>query len=373
MINPGFAIKERATINIKKKTAGLLVSKPHFDVLDGLRGVAAIAVVVFHFMEFIVPDYRDNFIAHGYLAVDFFFCLSGFVIAYAYDNRIRKLGALNFIKLRLIRLQPLVVIGAILGLITFLLDPFHNMYAMFGAGKTLLMFLSAVFMIPFPIVPERYNNLFHFNPPTWSLFWEYLANLFYAFILYRFKHKILWSLTILAAMGLFYISYHYRNLGVGWGAENFIGGGVRILYSFLVGMLVFRMKWIIKLSPGFPLMTLLLMLVFLVPFVDASNWLMDPLIVIFYFPLLVALGAGSHLSPAFERLCKLSGEISYPLYMIHYPFLWVFLSYVEMEKPGMNEMLFIMVTGTLLLICLSYIVLKYLDLPLRNYLKKRMR
>src|SRR6185312_1325126 len=98
----------------------LLKTKQHFEILDGLRGLAAVAVVVYHFMEIAITDYSKNFIAHGYLAVDFFFCLSGFVIAYAYDNRIAGMSLWSFIKLRLIRLYPFVIIGLILGLLTFL-------------------------------------------------------------------------------------------------------------------------------------------------------------------------------------------------------------------------------------------------------------
>lgn len=50
-----------------------LKSKPHFEILDGLRGVAAVVVVIFHFMEIVITDFSKNFISHGYLAVDFFF------------------------------------------------------------------------------------------------------------------------------------------------------------------------------------------------------------------------------------------------------------------------------------------------------------
>ena len=107
--------------------SGLLKTKPHFEILDGLRGLAALVVVIFHFMEIIIADFSNNFISHGYLAVDFFFCLSGFVVSYAYDNRIAGMGLKTFIKLRLIRLQPLVIIGSVLGLLTFLFDPYSNL------------------------------------------------------------------------------------------------------------------------------------------------------------------------------------------------------------------------------------------------------
>src|ERR1700742_2138380 len=107
------------------KTAPLILkTKQHFEILDGLRGVAALSVVTFHFMEWAYSDYSKNFIGHGFLAVDFFFCLSGFVIGYAYDDRIAKIGLRKFLKARLIRLHPLVVFGSVLGLIAFYLNPY---------------------------------------------------------------------------------------------------------------------------------------------------------------------------------------------------------------------------------------------------------
>ena len=113
-------------MNQSQLSPGIVKSKAHFEILDGLRGLAAIAVVIFHFMEWVYSDFSQNFIAHGFLAVDFFFCLSGFVIGYAYDERIGKISVIAFLKLRLIRLHPLVIIGSVLGLLTFLFDPFSN-------------------------------------------------------------------------------------------------------------------------------------------------------------------------------------------------------------------------------------------------------
>src|ERR1700750_3181305 len=101
----------------KDINAEILKTKQHFEILDGLRGVAAIAIVTFHFMEVVYSDYSKNFIGHGFLAVDFFFCLSGFVIAYAYDDRLAKMGVIEFFKSRLIRLHPLVVFGSVIGLL----------------------------------------------------------------------------------------------------------------------------------------------------------------------------------------------------------------------------------------------------------------
>lgn len=354
-------------------TAKLLKTRPHFELLDGLRGVAAVAVVIFHFMEIAVPDYADDFIAHGYLAVDFFFCLSGFVIAYAYDNRITALGIKEFCKLRLIRLHPLVIIGSVLGLLAFLFDPYSNLAASFNARQTVTMFVTSCLLIPYPIVSQRYFNLFHLNPPTWSLFWEYVANIFYALILVKLPNKILWLLVVGAAMLLAYEAHHATYLGVGWSGNTFWGGGIRVLYSFSAGMLVYRAKWLMHSRLGFISLSCLLLIAFLVPYSVKTNWFSDPLLVICYFPLLVALGAGARPSASLRGICRFSGEISYPLYMVHYPFIWVFLSYVEKYKPSLSQMATIIPIATMLLLALAYLLMVGLDVPIRNYLKGWLR
>lgn len=349
-----------------------LTTRHHFEILDGLRGIAALAVVIFHFMEFIAPDYHDNFIAHAYLAVDFFFCLSGFVIAYAYDQKLPQIGSRSFLQLRLIRLHPLVLIGSVIGLLTFLVDPFSQLSQVY-ADKTLMMFITSCLMIPYPLVRERYFNLFHLNPPTWSLFWEYVANLLYALILVKLPLKVLSVLTFVAALLLIYEAHQSTYLGVGFGGDNVIGGGIRAFYSFLAGMVVYRAGWIIKSGLGFVSVGFLLVLTFLIPFSKPVNWWVDSGGGICYFPFLIALGAGARPAGAWVRLCKFSGDISYPLYMIHYPFLWIVLSYIEVKKPPVSQLTVITIVGTVLLVILAYLVMVLLDIPIRRYLKKKFR
>ncbi|GAA4096386.1 acyltransferase [Mucilaginibacter panaciglaebae] len=353
-------------------TAGLLKTKEHFEVLDGLRGIAAISVVIFHFMEIAVPDYTKSFIAHAYLAVDFFFCLSGFVIAYAYDAKLEKIGIGSFFKLRLIRLHPLVIIGAVWGLVAFVLDPYANLWKTY-ADKLWLLLLSGCTMVPYAIVRERYFNLFHLNPPTWSLFWEYIANIVYALVLVKLRNrnKLLWVLVIVGAALLFYESKQATNLSVGWSGDTFWGGGARVLFSFLAGILIYRTGAKIKSKLGFPGLAILLFTTFLTPYSNSTNWFAEPLIVVFVYPLILSLGVGAGLTSRFEKLCVWSGEISYPLYMIHYPFIWLFMSYVAKYKPSLGEMTWIIVIGTALLILLAYVVLKFLDEPIRRFLRKK--
>lgn len=141
-----------------------------------------------------------------------FFCLSGFTITYAYDNRIPEMKLKIFIKLRLIRLQPLVIISSILGLLTFLFDPYTNLYNVYGFKETAFLFTTSVFMIPHPIVSERFFNLFYLNASSWTLFWEYVTNLLYATILFKATKKVLSTLVLLAATVLFYIGWEYGNI-----------------------------------------------------------------------------------------------------------------------------------------------------------------
>ena len=343
------------------------VTKKHFSALDGLRGVAAIGVVLFHFMEIVAPDYHDSFIPHSYLAVDFFFCFSGFVIAYAYDDRLDKIGKKDFFKRRLIRLHPMVVVGAIIGLLAFVFDPFSDLKDSFSTLQLLLMFLSACFLIPYPAVPQRYFNLFHLNPPTWSLFWEYIGNIIYAFFLVKASKRVLWTILIISALLLCYESYKSGYLAVGFGGDNFWGGGVRLSFSFTAGILVFRQNWLFHKKVPFFLLTIALSAVFFIPYSEWLSPIVDPLLAIFYFPFLIALSAAAdHLKQKTIKACKWLGDISYPLYVVHYPFIWIFMSYVEKVKPNKMELTVTVSAGMLFLIILSHFILKWIDEPIRQ-------
>ncbi|GAB4035996.1 acyltransferase [Spirosoma jeollabukense] len=339
-------------------------------MLDGLRGVAALAIVVFHFMEWVFPDPSRNFIAHGYLAVDFFFCLSGFVVGYAYDDRIRQLGLVAFFKLRLIRLHPLVVLGTVIGLLGFLFDPFAAQPDSSSRANLLLTFICSLCLIPLPIMKERAFNLFSFNAPAWSLFWEYIANILYALVLYRISRRYLSVLIVLAAVALCLVSYRAGNLLGGWAGSNFWDGFARVAYSFLAGLFIYRANWIFRNNLGFVSVAVLLILAFLLPSTP-WNWLTEPILVLGYFPALIAVGAGASLSPGLKKLCVLLGKLSYPLYMTHYGAMWIFGSYLASHKPDTLHLSLIVVSGVIVLSAFAYLVLILYDEPIRRYLSGR--
>jgi peptidoglycan/LPS O-acetylase OafA/YrhL len=106
---------------------------------------------------------------------------------------------------------------------------------------------------------------------------------------------------------------------------HLLDGGARVAYSFSAGPLVYRSNWIIKTKLGFTELTLLLLAAFMMPYFK-WNVLAEALVILFYFPLLVASGAGAALTKRSETLCVFSGKISYPLYMTHYAVIWIFMN-----------------------------------------------
>ena len=344
--------------------------KRHFPALDGLRGVAALVVVLFHFLEMVIGNYSELFVGHGWLAVDFFFCLSGFVIGYAYDDRVGVMGFWAFLKVRLIRLHPMVVFGSVLGLITLFLDPFRGGPLGYNAGRVALMFLSSIFLIPYPVMHERGYSLFSLNSPAWSLFWEYVANIVYAIVLFRFSRRWLSVVTVLAAIVLCFVGYAAGNLWAGFNGRTFWTGGARVSYSFLAGLLVYRSKWILPTRLGLGALSVLLLLAFVMPYAT-GGWMREAAVILVYFPLLVALGAGATLNARSERVCKFAGNLSYPLYMTHYAVIWIFGNYYRSYKPATGHLTLVISSGVVIMVLFAYLVMEFYDIPIRSFLSSK--
>ena len=227
-------------------------SKPHYVLLDGLRGVAALLVIWYHVFEGFATSPIDQKFNHGYLAVDFFFILSGFVIGYAYDDRWKTtMTQKEFFKRRLIRLHPMVVMGAVLGAITFCIQGCEQWDGTrVSISMVMLAMLLNLFLIPAVpgTGPEVRGNgeMYPLNGPSWSLFFEYIGNILYALFIRRLSTKALTILVVIAGIGLasfsiFNLSGNYH-LGVGWSMidYNLIGGFLRMLFAFSIGLLMSR-------------------------------------------------------------------------------------------------------------------------------------
>src|SRR3712207_4245490 len=181
-----------------------LPSKPRYEILDGLRGVAAMIVVAFHLFETYSEGPMFQILNHGYLAVDFFFLLSGFVIGYAYDDRWDRMTVGSFVKRRLIRLHPMVIMGSIVGALLFYLGDCLS-FPMIGQTpwwQVVLMMLLGFTMIPAsPGMDIRgWQETYPLNGPAWSLMWEYVANLLYVLFIRRFSKTLLAVMVAFSAL-----------------------------------------------------------------------------------------------------------------------------------------------------------------------------
>ena len=309
----------------------VMESKAHYVILDGLRGVAALMVLVFHVFD----ACSSNVIPHGYLAVDMFFVLSGFVIGYAYDDRWSKgLTIGRFFRRRLIRLHPMVVAGALVGGIIFLVQG-RTMWdgTVVSLGWTLVALLCSMLLLPAwpgcPIEVRGFGEFFPLNGPFWSLFYEYIGNICYALFLRRLSNRLLALVAVASGACVLYTCLHCGYLGVGWSAADggWWFGFVRMLFPYTVGMLMARLFKPLKVRHAFLWCSLLIVAAGLVPTiaVDGAPWLnglYDFLCAALLFPFIVWMGASDSRAKASTlRVGQALGDLSYPLYAIHYPFM----------------------------------------------------
>lgn len=357
-------------------------TKPHYNILNGLRGVAAIMVVIFHLFEAFATSHLDQRINHGYLAVDFFFILSGFVIGYAYDDRWDKMSVKDFIKRRLIRLHPMVVIGALIGAAMFYTQGCSVWdVSQVSIGMLLVATLLNLFLIPATVGSEirGVGEMYPLNGPSWSLFFEYVGNLLYVFIIRKLPTIALSVLVGVAGAALAWYAISYGDICVGYSLEssNFIGGSFRLLFSFSAGLLLSRVFKPTKVKGAFWIGAIALIVVASIPRIGGAenmwmNGLYDTFCVLAVFPLIVYLGAsGNTTDKTSTRICKFLGDISYPLYMVHYPFIYLYFAWVKNENLTFEQSLPGAITLVVGCIILAYLCLKLFDEPVRKYLTNR--
>ena len=406
-------------------------TKPHYRLLDGLRGVAALMVVWYHVFEGFgfagavngICDGSITTFNHGYLAVDFFFMLSGFVISYAYDNRWHSnasggtassnasggLSLAGFFRRRLIRLHPMVIIGTIIGAISFCIGGGTN-----WAGETIswqnIALALVLGMLLIPSWPgagydvRGNGEMFPLNGPSWSLFFDYIGNILYALVIRKLSTKPLKLLT--ATLGLCYAAFAitntsgYGSIGVGWTLDhiNCPGGLIRMLFPFTLGMLIRRTLFdqpasgtVLASKYAFALCSALLFATFSVPFLGASehfslNGIYETLCVAIIFPAITILAASSSTknnsgssatcsatcsetcSKTVGAIAKYLGDLSYPLYIVHYPVMYLFYKWlIETKHYTLSSCWPAVILVLCTSIALATLCLKLYDQPLRKH------
>ena len=467
--------------------------KPHYLLLDGLRGAAALMVLWYHVFEgfaFAGGTAIETF-NHGHLGVDFFFMLSGFVISYAYDDRWKTtrpqdhkttsrdvtpvasqnvtpvasnvnsqqptangLSIWSFFKRRLIRLHPMVVMGAVIGLITYLIQggvqwdgtqvSFHWIMVAFFLGMCLIPVYPGA-----PYDVRGNGEMYPLNGPSWSLFFEYVGNVLYALFIRRLSNKMLAILCV--AIGLLWVAFvvfdvsTYDMIGIGWTLDvvNFFGGLLRMLFPFTLGMLMARrfnksprhqdtetpsrdvtpvasqnvtpvasqnvtpvafnvkrqktkdksqnavpepvegkVRRFDKLSDRtiFWISVVVLFVLFSMPYIPKTgsvsvNGIYELACIICVFPLIIWFGAAANITNAFTtKICKFLGDLSYPLYIVHYPVMYLFYSWlIKNELYTLGETWQVVILVMAVNVALAYACLKLYDEPVRRRLNKSPR
>ncbi len=329
----------------------------HFEVLDGLRGVAAAAVLLGHAQAILLDGH--TIVARKYLAVQFFFMLSGFVIAYAYEDRLRSgLSLKEFYLRRIIRLHPLILLGVLCGTIWFGISA-----TSFISIRTPFAIVLGAAGLPSPFALFSFGR-FPINPPQWSLFFELLA--YAAFGALSPRTTTRWLAVFCAASFVGYgiheaLNFEHPTMPL---FANIFGAA----FSFSGGVLLWRLKHVLRppaYQAPFILMSAILAGVCLMPV--SLGFTFDLLAVALVFPALILFGAARE-DGRNGRVERFLGDLSYPLYILHWPIL---LASQALLVPVLGR------HGAVAAACLtavsfSYLMLNVYDKPVRKWLTARL-
>jgi len=278
-----------------------------------MRGVASVVVVFYHASSHGI-GWLPRF---GYLAVDLFFVLSGFVLAYANDRRFSsgEQTFLTFMRGRIRRLAPLFFVGILLGALAIVVVGIAS--DLQGSRLLGALLMNAIGL---PAVLSGSAAAFPIDPPLWSIFFElWVANVVFGLFWKQLRGWPLYLLIIVSAVGLLFAEKRWYTINVGWSIATLGGGFLRVGFSFFVGVAVARFHAAHASKLRFPSVVVLIAMagILLAPLENRLAHLFELVVVLFIFPALIYFGA-----EAFEfrpEVGKLFGDTSYALYTIHLP------------------------------------------------------
>jgi peptidoglycan/LPS O-acetylase OafA/YrhL len=348
--------------------------KQRYEILDGMRGIAAVIVMLFHYN--IQNGYRIFY--NVFTAVDFFFILSGFVVLHSYGSKIQNgMTATEFHIRRIARLLPLTVVGVILGLPAFLMlinssQTDFTLPGILGVAARNMLFMPAMNNNWFIADGAKITGqLFPTDGPLWSIFFEFVIGFGFIYLL-RWKNVALANFCALSFGALIlysiwnghYVGNRTFDFDAGWGNNNFIGGFARVMFGFTCGMLIYR----IANSLAFPKLgerlkhlkiwnaavvytALILMLTF--PFYIKGVYSLFE--IGFLAPLLVFQGSRTACTTVFmKKVSHYLGVLSFPVYCLHYPImaaLKVLATATNFSSPDSTA---IMICAILLTLVISF-------------------
>lgn len=333
----------------------------HILALDGLRGVAAISVMLHH-------AWVGN--SHGWLAVDFFFCLSGFVIAQAYERKLAGgLTVGRYMAGRLQRIYPMLLLGGLIGLATWRGSEDATFLGAAPGWTFALVFAANCLFVPYVAQPRA----FPFNNSQWSIVYELLANAVHAVLLPVLTNRVVLAICAASALVLTIATVHHGTMNWGHSRDHAEIALARTGFSFFAGVLLFRhgerLRACLPAVPFWVLAAVILVIASVPalhqpwPWLNACRELATALAI---NPALVALGLTC---PAGGRIVRWLGVVSFPLYAVHAPL--VFLAMTAMQPLYSGLLLKLVMLGWCVpILGLALLLGLYVDLPL-NRLRRR--
>jgi len=234
-----------------------------------------------------------------------------------------------------------------------------------------------------PVTPSMdirgWNEMHPLNGPAWTLFFEYIANILYALFIRKFSKKVLAVLAVITGAALVHLAVTRGDIIGGWALDplQLRIGFTRLLYPFFAGLLLSRIVKPGSVKNAFLWCSVILVGVLSVPRLGGTdhiwvNGLYIAVSVIVLFPLIVYMGASGDVKGTFTtKLCRFLGDISYPIYIIHYPLIYLFTSWVGNNKVSLTDSIPMALLVFVLSIVLSYACYKIYDVPVRKWLTKR--
>jgi peptidoglycan/LPS O-acetylase OafA/YrhL len=355
------------------------LQKPHqFVTLDGLRGVAALTVVLFHASPlFGLNIFRNGYLHEGYLAVDFFFLLSGFVITYAYQQKLdRDLPTTEFFKTRMARLYPLYFLGLLIGgafsvVQMHAASPRHTPWGIAG------VFLLGALWIPMPVSLLGFSsNIFPLNFPSWSLFYEVCVNIVHALFVRRKGWIYLGAVVLISGLARVVGAEHLHTVDAGNTRQGILYAFPRVIFSYFMGNRLFALWKSGRVRFRIPALgsALILVVVLAMPVSQHLQLRYELIVTLLVFPVLLLASVSAQPPRGLVKLFQAMGKSSYAIYVLHMPLEKFFERYCVhiVGHTATRDAPWSGICFMLLVVVVAFVADRFYDLPVRAYLGARL-
>jgi peptidoglycan/LPS O-acetylase OafA/YrhL len=346
------------------------IIKKSFPALDGFRGIAAVIVFLFHLRSLFL-GYSGYPAGDGYLAVDIFFALSGFVLAHSYLSKFQHgMSVFEFVKKRIVRLYPLYFLGLVIGSILFISEIIEN--ESFNYGEIIKIISLEIFFLP--AKAKENSQLFPINNVAWSLFFELIVNFVFVLFWKYINNKSLKIILITSGSLFFVYIFNAQTASIGNTWQTSFSGLLRTVFSFSMGLLVHnlysagKLRFNVKLS-GFFIGIFVLVAYLVMPIQDSNRILYDIIFIAIISPALLVVGINVDLRGKVASVFSFLGMISYALYCLHYPILLA-IPYLTKKFFAAQSVSIILISiiSVPLFLLISYLSVKFYDVPIRKIL-----